>query len=192
MYARKIKISKWIDIDTLKLKYTDELAASMDAITYDLRTTDELLSIWKYENESQLLDIAVQMTLENIEGNNGNLDVYEFLKIPDDLVLEIIDSENKKLPTIYVKECQGRHFDIKCANYESAKRIINIFISLLTDVVNNTTKVPKSNIKGKIKEMFDSDALIKEDLPKVYKRVNDIKNSELCNECQHQYLQKVI
>ena len=114
--ARKITLSKWGELSTLL--GPDSIPA--DAITVDLRTRQNRLSLWRCEsiNDSDIKDIALALASKNTY--TSKIDIAWILE--DDLTSDdqIIQRMSSDIP---VQDLASKHVDLCEMNYKRLGRV---------------------------------------------------------------------
>jgi hypothetical protein len=143
--VRKINQAKWYQINVAS---SDD--ASADAITNDLKTTNNSLSVWQINSESELTEaiLAIAAKLEHLE----TIDVVLFSSdLLNEMKLETVNS-----PGITpVVDLQDKHVDITNLNHSKLGLISKAIIAALKG--SKTHRFTKVQLKLILKKAIDDD-----------------------------------
>jgi len=143
--ARKISKAKW----ELKPEFISELskeAIPADAITADLRTQRNRLSLWKFEDESALEEVVLALATRMQRLDKIDIVWTEFeLLISKGLKYEETEGETP------VRNLKDRHIDL--INLD-VKRLEEIAIILADSIRNNKPPKVKRFAKNKVREIL--------------------------------------
>ena len=118
--VRKIKISLWPDCSNGENFNIENLSA--DALTQDLRTTSNTLSMWEIENLHELDDVCIAIAVTRNEVIDFDILIFNKEEIEETFELEKTQGDTS------FENFKNKHYDIRNLNLEKitcfAKKIV--------------------------------------------------------------------
>jgi hypothetical protein len=145
--VRKINKAKWYQINV-----SENTDASADAITNDLKTSNNSLSVWQINDETELTEaiLAIVANLDHLE----TIDVVLFSSgLIEELKLETLASPG----LTPVEDLKNKHIDITNLTYSKLGLISKAIISDLRD--SKTHRFTKVQLKGILTKAVDENRI---------------------------------
>ncbi len=156
--VRKININQWPDGENSFFVSKEELNA--DAVTSDLRTTNNTLSWWRIDDETELESAGISIVSKlNSKQNNIRIIALSFEELEANFCLKNTPNQGDTA----VKEFKQRHYDMCNMNYGLLGKI-SYFIAKETSQTKKNM-ILKINVKAaiaKIKELVEKGKADKE------------------------------
>lgn len=149
--VRKININNWPDGEHSFLTSKEELRA--DSITSDLRTTNDTLSWWRVEDETELEHVGTSI-VSILKSKQNNIRI---IALPYEEIEKKFDLKNtpQNGDTAILKFKQ-RHYDICNLNYGSLGDLGYIIAKETSNIETNLVlKINVNEAIVKIKEMIE-------------------------------------
>lgn len=149
-----------------------------DILKHELRTTQNTLSLWKFDGSSDSLDKALKSALLA----DNSLDVKRYIILTDDILrengLEVKESINK---TGYIFG-ESLHCDIVNLNYEKIGFVLKIYKDIISKKAINENehilKINRLKIKELVMSVIENKELNKENLQEgMNEKIEKIKQS---------------
>ncbi len=149
-YLRKISRGKWPSEETVSQASLKDVHA--DTVIAEFNNIDDnKLSVWKIENDEDLLDAFIALG-----SNCDNIGTIFAVKIPEEYLNDVtFDEQEGETPTFGIN---SKHRNITDLNYESLGTVIMAIIRSLREE-NTFVKMTKPKMKKLLKEAYDMDRL---------------------------------
>ena len=153
-YLRKIIRGKWPAEGTIAQATLRDIPA--DTVLAELQTDKNKLSVWKIENDQDLLDAFVALG-----SNSVSIGTIDAVKIDADCISDLkLDNEKGDTPTIGINE---KHRNITELNYSTLGDVINsIILGIRSD--GGYVRKTKGEMKRLLVEAYRTNRLIMDQL----------------------------
>jgi hypothetical protein len=160
--VRKIAPAKWSSARSLEV-------LSADALTADLRTTDNTLSLWEIGGEEDLNDAVLALAISKKAKKFEKMDL---ILIPKDIILAKQLSIRESPGDTFAEKLSDTHREVVDLKYPSLGVFAQIIIELLSEKAPTTiTKIEVENI---VKTAYNDSKIdiscLPEDMKKILKK----------------------
>jgi hypothetical protein len=160
--VRKIAPAKWSDTSSLE-------ALSADALTADLRTRDNTLSLWEIDSEDELDDAVLALAISK---NATKIEKMDLVVIPKETILAKELSIRASPGDTFAEELSNIHREIVDLKYSSLGIFAQIIIDLLSK--NAPTTITKIKVENIVKVAYKNNTIdiscLPEDMQRRIKR----------------------
>jgi hypothetical protein len=160
--VRKIAPAKWSGTKSLE-------ALSADALTADLRTINNTLSLWEIGSEDELRDAVLALAISK---NAKKIEKMDLVLIPKETILTKQLSIRASPGDTFAERLSNTHREIVDLKYPSLGIFAQIIIDLLSK--NDPTTITKTGVENIVKAAYKDKAIdiscLPEDMQRTIKK----------------------
>jgi hypothetical protein len=160
--VRKIAPAKWSNTKSLE-------ALSADALTADLRTTNNTLSLWEIGSEDELSNAVLALAISK---NAKKIEKMDLVLIPKEIILTKQFSIRASPGNTFAERLSDTHREVVGLKYPSLGLFAQIIIDLISkDALTTITKAGVENIvKAAYNDKTINISCLPEDIQKIIKK----------------------
>jgi hypothetical protein len=138
--VRKIAPAKWLNVQSLE-------TLSADALTADLRTANNTLSLWEIDSENKLNDVVLALAVSK---HTTKIEKMDLVLIPKETILAQRLSIRTSFGDTFAEKLSGTHREVVDLNYPSLGLFAKIIIDLLSKM--DPTTITKKQVESIIRD----------------------------------------